>query len=131
MSTKLYIELRKAIRSGEVRAELAGEFSGHGPKRDKDTERQSLEQKVQIAMAMEERLQSELQESRYREDSLRTHNRRLRKLLVLCIRRSDGLTKSLEQAELQIRGVLEAMDMFNKNTKGLKNIDLSIYKKGS
>jgi hypothetical protein len=96
MSTNLYIELGKAIRSGEVRTELAGEFSGHGPKRDKDTERQLLEQKVQIATAMEERLQSELQESRYREDSLRTQNRRLRKLLVLCIRRSDGLTKSLE-----------------------------------
>lgn len=114
MSTNSYIEFCRALRSGNIRATVIPESQ---EKVLHNITVPELEQKLQATADMNEILQSELQDSRSREASLRLQNDRLRNLIFLYTKKTKGFNQTIIQAQSQAQGVLDTLSTISKNIK--------------
>jgi hypothetical protein len=116
MSTNYYIKLCDEVRKGNISATLIEVPVTIGEETNKDPWPQKLEQDLREIKETNERLLEEVNNLKIREASLRMHNRRLRKLLSLIVRKAMSLNQVIIEGEVQIQRALNIMSSLNKGT---------------
>lgn len=99
MSTNYYIELYDKVKKGNISATLIETPLIAGDEASEDIGPQKLEQELREMKEANERLQKKVNALKIRENNLRMHNHRLRKLLLFLVRKAISFNKAVMEGE--------------------------------
>lgn len=114
MSTNMYIEISNGLECGDIQAVSN---ANHSPSPSEagtsihnlEADTHNLEKKLQDSIHTIQKLESEIEEYKHREESLLSQNRRLRQAFIVYLRKAHSIGRCLGETERQIHGFLNSM----------------------